>query len=211
MYTRFAPAQLPETVPTAVLERSPHPCFALTESLNICYCNPAWDRFAGENGGGTNVLANNVMHKPFLQYVPCELRGNFETLFFKSRALGRPQAQDYECSSAQTFRLYRMQIYPLQPGSGFAVVNSLRVAHPHTRFAHEPDEAQYLHDDGLMRMCANCRRTRRVDDPAAWDWVPDFVEHPRKNVSHSVCPFCAEYYYGAYLSGKNEHRPAAAE
>lgn len=199
MYTRFAPAQLPAEFPTAVMERSPHACFALTESLDICYCNPAWDWFAIENGGGVDVLAGNVMHKPFLQYVPSGLRGNFESLFTTARALGRPQAQDYECSSPQTFRLYRMQIYPMQPGSGFAVVNSLRVAHPHTRTACEPDETRYLHNDGLMRMCANCRRTRRVDNPAAWDWVPEFVERPRKNVSHSVCPICAEYYYGTYL------------
>ncbi|MGE5323738.1 MAG: hypothetical protein ACM3SW_12795 [Actinomycetota bacterium] len=203
MYTRFAPAQLPADVPTAVMERSPHACFALTESLDISYCNAAWDRFARENGGGTDALAGNVMHKPILQYIPFDLRGSFESLFTNARALGRPQAQDYECSSAQVFRLYRMQIYPLQPGSGFAVVNSLRVAHPHTRIAHEPDETRYVHDDGLMRMCANCRRTRRVDDPAAWDWVPEFVEHPRQKVSHSVCPFCAQYYYGAYLANAN--------
>lgn len=207
MYTRFAPAQLPAKVPTAIMESSPHACFALTESLDMCYCNPAWDRFALENGGGSDVLAGSVMHKPFLPYVPCELRGNFESLFANARALGRPQAQDYECSSPQIFRLYRMAIYPLQPGSGFAVVNSLRVAHPHTRIACEPAEARYLHDDGLMRMCANCRRTRRVDDPAAWDWVPDFVQHPRTNVSHSVCPFCAEYYYAAYLPAR-KHRDA---
>lgn len=200
MYTRFAPAQLPAHAPTAVMERSPHACFALTESLNICYCNTSWDRFALENGGGADVLAGNVMHKPFLPYVPCELRANFESLFTNARALGRPQAQDYECSSAQIFRLYRMAIYPLQPGSGFAVVNSLRVAHPHTRIVCEPEEGRYVHDDGLMRMCANCRRTRRVDDPAAWDWVPDFVERPRQKVSHSVCPLCAEYYYAPYLA-----------
>lgn len=200
MYTRFAPAQLPASVPTAVMERSPHACFALTESLDICYCNAAWDRFAVENGGGRNVLTRNVIRTPFLGYIPGELRESFKSLFTNARALGRPQAQDYECSSAQIFRLYRMAIYPLQPGSGFAVVNSLRVAHPHTRIACEPDEVRYTHNDGLMRMCANCRRTRRVDDSAAWDWVPDFVEHPRTNVSHSVCPFCAEYYYAAYLA-----------
>ncbi|HET6936719.1 MAG TPA: hypothetical protein VFI72_17880, partial [Candidatus Angelobacter sp.] len=84
----------------------------------------------------------------------------------------------------------------LQPGCGFAVINVLRVAHPHTRPAFEPDDVRYLHPDRTLRMCANCRRTRRVDDPRAWDWVPDYVEHPRANVSHGVCEFCAEYYYG---------------
>jgi hypothetical protein len=202
MYTRFKPSQLPAKVPRAEMEGSPHACFVLTESLNICYCNPAWDRFAVENGGGPQVLARNVLHKPFLQYLPGELAQKFKTLFETARVLERPQAHDYECSSAQVFRLYRMAVYPLQAGHGFAIINSLRIARPHDRVACEPDDAKYLHPDGLMRMCANCRRTRRTNEPAMWDWVPDFVEHPRRNVSHGVCPFCAEYYYGSFVPNK---------
>ena len=199
MYTRFALKQLPEAIPDAVMESNPHACFALTESLDISYCNRAWDRFAIENGGRPNVLARNVMHKPFLEYVPGELIPNFQALFATVRSLGRPQAQDYECSSAEVFRLYRMQVYPLKAGCGFAVINSLRVVHPHTRAACDPDESKYVHNDGLIHMCANCRRTRHVNDPSAWDWVPDFLTHPADKVSHGICPFCAEYYYSAYL------------
>lgn len=195
MFTRFAPRQLPAK-PPAALERSSHACFALTESLDICYCNPAWDRFAVENGGSPDVLGERVLHTPFLRYLPEEMVPKFTALFKTARARGRPQAHDYECSSAQVFRLYRMQVYPLQPGCGFAVINTLRVARPHTRVAFEPDDAKYLHQDGMLRMCANCRRTRRVDDSTAWDWVPDYVDHRRPNVSHGVCEFCAEYYYG---------------
>lgn len=199
MYTRFALQQLPVKIPTAAMERSPHACFGLTESLDICYCNAAWDRFAAENSGNPDVLARSVMQKPLFHYIPDELTPYLKSLFQSARARGRPQAQDYECSSAQLFRLFRMQVYPLQPGKGFAVINALRVEKPHTRPACGPDEAQYLAEDGLLHMCANCRRTHRVNDPLAWDWVPEFVEHPRRNVSHGVCPICAEYYYGAWL------------
>ncbi len=202
MYTRFSPSRLPDKPPLAVLENSPHACFALTESLEISYCNPAWDRFAHENGGGPNLLASQILRKPFLQYVPKDLAPTISGLFKTARELGRPQAHDYECSSAQLFRLYRMQVYPLQPGCGFAVINALRVAHPHTREAFPPEDSKYLHSDGLIRMCANCRRARRTDDPSSWDWVPDYVEHPRSNVSHSVCPFCADYYYGIKATRK---------
>jgi hypothetical protein len=187
----------------ASVESSPHACFALTESLEICYCNSAWDRFALENSAEPAALAASVLHKPFLQFVPEDLRLFYQDIFQRVRALGRMQSQDYECSSAQVFRVYRMQVYPLQAGSGFVVNNSLRVEHPHTRAVCEPDDASYRERDGLIHMCANCRRTRRVDDPAVWDWVPAYVTRPRE-ATHTVCPFCAEYYYGAYLPAKEQ-------
>ena len=183
------------------MQSSPHACFALTESLDICYCNAAWDRFALENGGGADVLAASVLHKPLLQFVTDDLKENFKNLFQKARALGRLQSQDYECSSAHVFRLYRMQVYPLRPGCGFVVNNSLVVVHPHTRAAYEPDDASYCCPRGLIHMCANCRRARRIGDPETWDWVPDYVERPRREMTHTVCPFCREYYYGDYLPG----------
>jgi hypothetical protein len=202
MYTRFALRRLPARLPLEVLESSPHACFGLTESLDISYCNPAWDKFARENGGGPEVLSSQILKTPFLRYLPQGLVSHFRMLFKTARELGRPQAQDYECSGPQVFRSYRMQIYPLQPGCGFAVINALRVAHPHRRERFEPDDDKYVHPDGLFHMCANCRRCRRADDPASWDWVPDYVQHPRPNVSHGVCPFCADYYYGVKVSPK---------
>jgi hypothetical protein len=115
--------------------------------------------------------------------------------------VGRMQSQDYECSSAQVFRIYRMQVYPLRPGCGFVVINSLRVVHPHTRAVCEPDDAIYRCKRGLIHMCANCRRACRVGDAEIWDWVPAYVERPQRNTTHTVCPFCREYYYSAYLPG----------
>jgi hypothetical protein len=187
----------------AAVESSPHACFALTESLDIRYCNSAWDRFALENEG-PNALAASILHKPFLQFVPDELRENFINLFQRARTLGRLQSQDYECSSAQSFRVYRMQVYPLRPGCGFVVMNSLVIVHPHTRAVCEPDDARYRCKLGLIHMCANCRRTLRVDEPETWDWIPAYVEHPRRDVTHTICPFCREYYYSAYLVPKKQ-------
>ncbi len=198
MYTGVTPDILPDKIPAA-LENSPQVCFALTESLDIFYCNPAWDRFAQENGGGPEVLSARVLGKPFLQFVPEELIEHFHSLFKTARAAGRMHAQDYECSAPEIFRIYRMQIYPMRPECGFAVINSLRVAHPHTREAREPNPSQYRNGKGLIFMCANCRRTRRLDDLAVWDWVPAYVYSARRDLSHTVCPFCREYYYGAYL------------
>lgn len=187
----------------AAVESSPHACFALTESLDICYCNSAWDRFALENEG-PNALAASILHKPFLQFVPDDLRLIYKEIFQRARALGRMQSLDYECSSAQAFRVYRMQVYPLRPGCGFVVMNSLVIVHPHTRAVCEPNDARYRCQLGLIHMCANCRRTLRMDEPETWDWIPAYVEHPRRDVTHTICPFCREYYYGAYLVPKKQ-------
>jgi hypothetical protein len=199
MYTGATPKRLPDKIPAA-LETSPHPCFALTESLKFSYCNPAWDRFASENQGPPGVLAKNVLHRSFLDFVPEQLRAHYAGLFRRARATGRMQSQDYECSSAQRFRIYRMQVYPLQKGFGFLVMNSLRVEREHTRPAHEPDDASYRAKTGLICLCANCRRSRRIDNPGTWDWVPAYVHAPREDVTHGICLFCREYYYGQYVS-----------
>ncbi len=153
-----------------------------------------------DNGAGPDVLAARVLQKPFLQFVPEDLVAHFRNLFRNARRSGCPQSQDYECSTPQVFRAYRMDVYPLRPGCGFVVVNSLRVVRPHTLAAFDPDDTKYRDKNGLIYMCANCRRTRRVDDPTAWDWVPAYVQNPRRDVSHGVCSFCRDYYYGAYIA-----------
>lgn len=196
MYPGGAPPTLPDTIPQA-LKSSPNTCFALTESLDISYCNPAWDHFARENGGGPEVMAARVLHRPLLEFVPAELQARIIGLFAKARAEALMQSHDYDCSSPQLFRLFRMQVYPLRPGSGFVVINSLRVERPHRRQAYGPDDARYRRKNGIIQMCANCRRTCRVSEPNMWDWVPDYVQASRRDVSHGLCPFCREYYYGS--------------
>jgi hypothetical protein len=198
MYTGVTPSRLPGEIPAAV-KSSPHVSFAVTESLDIYYCNPAWDRFALENGGRPNVLAARVLYQPFLKFVPAGLKTYFTNLFRIVRSTGRLQSQNYECSSPQLFRIYHMQVYPMHPGSGFLVINSLRIEHPHTHQVHAPDDAQYRDKNGLICVCANCRRTRRRYSEEIWDWVPAYVYSPGQDVTHGICPFCREYYYGAYL------------
>ena len=190
MYTGVTPSPLPGEIPAAV-ESSPHVSFAVTESLDICYCNPAWDRFASENEGLPIVLSQGVLHKSFLEFVPEQLQAHYAGLFQRARTTGRMQSQDYECSSAHQFRIYRMQIYPLQKGMGFLVINSLRVEREHTREAHEPDDARYRDKNGLISMCANCRRSRRIDDPETWDWVTGLRSHRARDVTQTFAHFAA--------------------
>jgi hypothetical protein len=196
--------------PLDVLERARDTSFALSEPLDIIYCNSAWDRFAQENGGSQEMQGRSVISKNLLDFVTPELRGFYSSLFARARAIGQPVDHDYECSTASAFRLYRMRVYPLAPGHGFVVLNSLRVEHPHDRIARPPDDAIYTDSAGLMHMCANCRRTRRTSPspPDVWDWVPTYLDRNLANVSHGICPVCLEYYYGPFI-GKRKNTEVA--
>jgi hypothetical protein len=185
------------TIPINVMESCPDPCFVVTESLDIKYCNQGWNRFAILNEGGSEALAAKVVSRNLLDFVPQDLKSFHADLFARARKTGKPVTHDYECSTATMFRLYRMHIFPLN--QGFAVMNSVRVEHPHDRSPLEPNESLYRTEKGMIRMCSNCRRTNRPDDPAAWDWVPDYVERVRPNTTHGVCPACLEFYYRPYL------------
>ncbi len=204
------PGLLLKNLPVETLESSPEPCFALSEPLDITYCNSAWDRFARENGGGAKTLRRNIISRNLLDFVAADLKGYYAELFARSRALGQPVDHDYECSSSQVFRLYRMQIYPLEPGRGFVVLNSLRVERGHDRTARDPDDAIYRDSAGLMHMCANCRRTRRAHEPEAWDWVPAHLDGELPGVSHGVCPMCLEYYYRPYMKEQKDEKGQVA-
>lgn len=183
---------LPETAVREVLEGCSEPCFTVTESLQIQFCNAAWDRFALANNGA-EAVRERVIARNLLDFIPSDLKTFYAALFGGARRTDEPVSHDYECSSNSVFRLYRMLIYPLE--RGFAVINSLRITHPHDRTPVEVNVPRYTNREGLIRMCANCRRTNRVNEPGAWDWVPDFVQYRRPNVTHGVCPPCLEYYY----------------
>jgi hypothetical protein len=187
--------RLPQELPEEILEGSPYACFVLTESLDIAYCNAAWDRFALQNGGADRVLAAQIVSRNLLDFIAPELKDYHAGLFAQARSLGRAVSHDYECSSPSVFRQFRMQIYPLLAGRGFTVINSLTVERPHNRLVWEPSEAVYRNSNGLIRMCANCRRTNRAGHPDIWDWVPAYLERTRRDVTHGLCPVCAEYYY----------------
>lgn len=191
---------IPHAISREILESCQEPCFTVNESLDITYCNKAWDQFALLNQGSPEALRAQVISRNLLDFIPDDIKKYHAGLFQTARALGQPVSHDYECSSATLFRLYRMQIYPME--KGFTVINSLRVERPHDRTPAEPTEAVYRNSSGMIRMCANCGRTNRAEDPDAWDWVPDFVEHMREHTTHGVCPLCLEYYYRPYIGSR---------
>ena len=108
--------------PVSVVEADTAVIFCLDADLRITYCNPAWDRFALENGGehlcrpapiGISVL--DYISGPDKQYFAKQYR----------RVIGQkePWERDYECSSARVYRSFRRRVVPMQKRPGLFVVN----------------------------------------------------------------------------------------
>jgi PAS domain-containing protein len=179
------------------LDADPAVCFVLDEKLRFVYCNPAWDRFAVQNGA-PSLLGRNVLGTAILESTSGAVFPYYESLYGAAVTERRPAEHEFECSSAEVERLMKMNVYPLRSGPALLVVCSLRVERPHAGSAGEPLHDSYRDGRGTIVMCGNCRRTRRADvEPETWDWVADYVANPPERVSHGLCALCLHYYYGA--------------
>jgi len=194
--TQTASLQLPESLRQALDPREDVIC-ALSPELRFLYCNPAWDRFALANQGEL-AMSGRVLGTNLLEVVG-DLLGNFyRNMFAAVASSGKTFDFDYECSSADCFRLFTMHAMPLKEPGGFLVVHSLRVEEAHSREAESPDLEHYRDASGVVVMCSHCRRTRQAKEPQRWDWVPAYLKDRSLNVSHGLCNICLAYYYPEY-------------
>lgn len=46
---------------------------------------------------------------------------------------------------------------------------------------------------GFVVICSMCKKTRRVDDPSRWDWVPTHLDRRLPKLSHGLCLNCQPY------------------
>jgi hypothetical protein len=173
------------------LERSPNTCYALDSRLAISYYNPAYLRFAKENGGadfearfGIGTFIGVAISGPLHDY--------YLRLFEGLIGAGDVTAHDYECSSPDRLRKFRMHVYPLRDNRGLLIEHSLLIEEPHERVAAPFREDDYLDVEGLIHMCGHCRRVQNIRT-GAWDWVPSALAH--RQTSHGLCDPCMDYYY----------------
>ncbi len=182
------------------LESHPASIFGLFADGAIAYINPAWIRFARENGGFVTGPSNAWLGQRYLDVIAEPLRPFYAQLFTLAPDAGsglQPVSHVYECSTPAVFRQFAMKVYGLAKGDGFVVINTLVATRPHdhpTRVPHLPDRALYESVDGIISQCAHCRLIRRADG-SRWDWVPAWIEQIPSGTSHGVCEVCLEYYY----------------
>jgi hypothetical protein len=197
---RFA-ALLSPRFRVADLEGHPASVFGMWRDTTLAYVNPAWSAFAESNNGQPAVEREWGLGARYLDAIAEPLQPFYERLLQEAPGVGmslRPASHTYECSSADVFRRFVMQVYCLPERSGFVVVNSLVVEAPHdpaARPAQSPDAVRYMNTDGVIVQCSHCRRIRHAGADERWDWVPEWVEHSPRDTSHGLCPICFEYYY----------------
>ena len=162
----------------------------LDRDNRITYCNAAWDRFALANGGelatfshvkGINVLSVCNEH----------LRGFYGQMLQRCRSTGLPVFHGYTCSSAAVARTAKMTVKP--HGDCLSMQHTMLSETAHTYTPRTFDE-NYVRS-GLVKMCANCRRTFNHQD-TSWEWIPQLLVTMPKNASHGLCELCTVFYFG---------------
>lgn len=177
----------------ATLDADPSSICALTDDLRIAYVNPARTQLARANQASSSrdVWGEGCA---VLDAVPAVLQDFYQALFARSLAMREVVTHEYDCSSPEEHRRMQMRVHPCTSGGLLVVHSPLRVGPPEWPASSEPD-CRYQNETGIATICAHCRRVRRADDPATWEWVPRMVQ-PRSVVpSHGLCPICSAYHY----------------
>ena len=173
----------------------------LRNDATIAYVNSAWWQFASDNGGQPAIERLWGLGQNYLAALAEPLRPFYEQLLLTAptkEQSSSPLSHTYECSSAQLYRRFAMQVFVLPDNQGRVLVNSRTIEMPHDPLLRQPCAPQlrdYMAVDGLVRQCAHCRRVQHCGLQGRWDWVPEWVDHPTSFISHSLCPICHQYYY----------------
>ncbi len=179
------------------LERYAGTVYAVRPDFRLAYLNPAWFRFAEENGGEPEVSRRWSLGAPIMPAISAAFRSFYEIKFRTCLERGEPWIHEYECSSAGVFRKFRQTAYPLKGGCGLLMVHSLAIEtvhHPADRSPKIAVESKYRDENGAISQCAHCRRVMNPFRPAGWDWVPAWVERPPSNLAFILCQACRQRY-----------------
>lgn len=171
------------------LATSSDTAYVTTRELRLVRTNEGWTRFAMANAGEGTLERCQPGYR-IDDALPAPLRDFYTAAFERAFVSRRPFEHDYECSSADVFRRMHMIVYPIAD-SFLLFVHSVRIEKEHSRVPSQMSLAR----EGVVPMCAHCRRVREPN--GAWLWVPALVASPPPNVSHGLCEPCMEFYYPA--------------
>jgi hypothetical protein len=189
------------------LDAAPDVVFGLGPDLTIGYVNTSWWRFARDNDARWEERAWGLGDH-VLEAIPEVLRDYYASAFAGVQRMRQPWEHDYECSSATTFRMFRLRAMPLPRGAGLLVAHAVRVERPHDRVAEGVVGDLYVNEHGLVAQCAHCRRVRRAPRAPPGGGVPDYVAAPVPTISHTICEVCVGYYFGPYASARSRRSAA---
>lgn len=187
------PAWLRRHVDLPTLATDPSSVAAIDDVGTIAWTNEAWRRFAAQNGARPGSVDPGVN---YFEAVLGAARDPFLAAVSRARATKGPVEHEYECSSPEQQRFFRMRIVPVGE-VGLLIAHHLDREAPHPPGVRLTETAEHVSAEGLVVMCASCRRVARRNH-AAWDWIPSWVAQPPARVSHGLCPTCAANYLGEW-------------
>jgi hypothetical protein len=190
------PSAVAEVFELTELERDSSSVVIIDPGGTILWTNEAWTRFARDNGG-ESVPERFGPGRSYFAGISGPIREFFESAFKSALLTKTVFEHEYECSSADEYRLMHLRVLPVSAGA-LLLQHSIVAEHPQDRATFAEQEARYRRQDGMVVQCSNCRRFRRADS-TAWDWVRPWVAAVPPNTSHGICTTCADYYYGQHL------------
>lgn len=159
----------------------------------LAYYNNSWMNFAKENTKNFESFRQSFqIGTPITYVVPNVLEGLYSRLYKNALQKQKTQRIFYECSSPEEYRQFEMKIEPLSE-SAILIRNSLRNSYKHNpeeNTPYPPDLTRYTSKDQIIQQCSNCRCVQPEPPVFKWDWVPEWVKEPPKNVTHGLCPRC---------------------
>jgi CheY-like chemotaxis protein len=174
-----------------VLNDSASARVALDTEATILWLNRAWRTFPLNTRVREGTLALGIGSSYFdAVYMP--VRGNYEEIFFRVLATGKPFEHSFERSSADMFRMYHVRISSIG-GRGLLLEHRILGEHRHERVAAAPADAM-LRTAPVVLMCCYCRRVAR-SATGSWEWLPDWVRSPPGQVSDGICTSCRRRYW----------------
>lgn len=165
---------------------------ALSPTGTILWVNECWWELARAHGAEAE-LARFGPGASYFDGMTAPLRAHYEAALSDALRTRRPYEETYECSTSAAFCLFRLRALPVRD-HGLLLEHSLAVEVPRFADAAGP----YRDEHGFVRQCSNCRRVRRASD-GAWDFVGAVAAHLLPDVSHGICPTCADFYWSRLL------------
>jgi hypothetical protein len=173
------------------LNRSPNVCLAVDPDINIFYVNRSYFEFANKNGGD-KIEDDFGRGSNLLEAISGDQKDFYREFFNKCMGGTSMDTFEYECSSPEEFRLFKMFVYPLRDNNGLLMEHALIVEKEHDRPEAPYDKRYYIDENGILHQCGHCRRVRHLTEKR-WDWCPTLMGF--ENTSHGICDICLDFYY----------------
>nr|WP_319493328.1 hypothetical protein [uncultured Desulfobacter sp.] len=167
--------------------------YIVDAELKLKAYNRAWQMFALANGG-ENITQTYDLGACIADVGEEPLKSFMRRKYRKAIALNKMFGFNYECSSEQRLRIFRLNAYPLMNQGGLVISHHLVKECPH----HEESLAfskQFVNNDGMIVQCMNCRKVKDPNGEDRWLWVPSLLKKGIGNISHGICSRCLDHYY----------------